>query len=259
MPASPESQHAQPQAISKAPLLSNEREAVIATLSRVDVRGDGVPDGETEKKMLEWTINEIRRTCGHLPVEKLKVLVQNITKVMLERSVQQQKIAAELTIQRNKLKQEIDAEHDKKYGATTKDRLFKYVQDRTDFRLTSKEKWDNIAKMDPKQRTELIQELETNDDQLAKFIEGWQNDRRWRTKVEKEKPEAYALLRATFDQLVKKYDIQIEADDLLSATGKKVREAKARYAEKQIEKMGLNTLSKKLSRIHLAPAMEKIQ
>lgn len=145
-PSAPEKRDSVPLQANNAPLLSNEKEEIIARLKNVDINGDGIADGPAEKKILEWTINEIRKTCGNLPVEKLRLLVERIGKVMMERSVQQNRIQQEVARESSALKQEVDVAQTKKSPskATLTDRILKSVQDHTDIRLKSKGLLDDI-------------------------------------------------------------------------------------------------------------------
>lgn len=145
-PSGPEKRDNAPLQANNAPLLSNEKEEIIARLKNVDINGDGIADGPAEKKMLDWTINEIRKTCGNLPAEKLRLLIERISKVMMERSVQQSRIQQEVARESSALKQEVDVAQEKKSPskATFTDRLFKIAQDHTDIRLRSKGLIDDI-------------------------------------------------------------------------------------------------------------------
>ncbi len=96
-----------------APLLSPKKEAILKELTFIDVRGDRQDESESDKKMVEWTINKIRKDCGRLPVEKLRLLIESIKRVMIEKTVFQTTIERELKKQREILQKEIEAEKKK--------------------------------------------------------------------------------------------------------------------------------------------------
>lgn len=93
-----------------APLLSPDKEAILKELTYVDIHGDRQEESVSDKKMVEWTLNEIRKTCGKLPANKLSLLIESIKRVMIEKTVYQSTIEKELKKQRDILKKEVDDE-----------------------------------------------------------------------------------------------------------------------------------------------------
>lgn len=93
-----------------APLLSPDKEAILNELTYIDIHGDRKVESESDKKMLAWTLNEIRKTCGKLPANKLSLLIESIKRVMIEKTVYQSTIENELKKQRDILKKEVDDE-----------------------------------------------------------------------------------------------------------------------------------------------------
>lgn len=117
-PGSKESLAPNSLAFSPSPELLKVREYIVQEFSNVDVGSDRY-ESEKDKKILEWTINEIWKTCGKLPPEKLKKLISSIKKVMSERNIYQDKIETELRIKRDELKKEVEEEL-KKESLSTK-------------------------------------------------------------------------------------------------------------------------------------------
>lgn len=104
-----------------APLLTPDKEVILKELTLVDIHGDRKAESEGDKKMLAWTLNEIRKTCGKLPTNKLTLLVESIKRVMIEKTVYQSTIENELKKQRDILKKEVDDEQKAKPNTPQKE------------------------------------------------------------------------------------------------------------------------------------------
>lgn len=103
----------------KNELLSPEKEAILAELLEVDIGSDGGKNEKDDVKIRNWTIREIRLTCHCLPPEKLRILVDAVKKVMMERNIYHGKIQREFAMKRDELAKEckIQAENAKKSDA----------------------------------------------------------------------------------------------------------------------------------------------
>ncbi len=63
-PKSPDSQRYTNTSVNNpSPLLSENKEVILSDLSRVDIGSDGGKNLASDTKILEWTLNEIRKTC----------------------------------------------------------------------------------------------------------------------------------------------------------------------------------------------------
>jgi len=119
--------------------------------------------------------HQIRKDCGKLPVDKLRLLIESIKRVMIEKTVYQTTIERELKKQREILQKEVEAEK-KKSKATTdtggiNDTIIKFLQDHTDIRLFTKNKLEKIGNMSPAEQANFILSIEKNDDTMAKFMQ----------------------------------------------------------------------------------------
>ncbi|MDD2745156.1 MAG: hypothetical protein PHU93_01335, partial [Candidatus Gracilibacteria bacterium] len=246
-----------------APLLSPDKEAILKELTYIDIHGDRKAESESDKKMLAWTLNEIRKTCSKLPANKLSLLVESIKRVMIEKTVYQSTIENELKKQRDILKKELDNEQKAKPTPPPKEGLgasvVSFFQRNTDIRLFTKNKLENIGNMSPKEQTEFIRTIEQDDDTMAKFMQGFQNDVRWRQNLRSENKKSHDMLSDVYATLAKKYKINISPRDTLGTVKDTIISAKKEYKEGAFNSEKAKILANSISQDFLSPLDMEIQ
>lgn len=98
-------------------------------------------------------------------------------------------------------------------------------------RLFTKSKLENIAEMSPKEQADFIRTIEQDDDTMAKFMQGFQNDTRWRSNLKSENKKSFDMLNDIYATLTKKYKINIDPKDTLETVRKTIATAKKEQKE----------------------------
>ncbi len=185
------------------------REFIATELSSVDIGSDR-RETEKDKKILEWTINEIWKTCGKLPQERLKTLIARIKVVLSERNIYQGRIEAELKLKRDELRKEVEEDAKKSsISATPLNSIIQSLLGASDMTKIPLERLSPLKKLNPQQQEELLQKLDSDTKSMSNFIQAWKNAT-WRDTLKKNHPDTFSTLGNIYDQASKKYNIQFE-------------------------------------------------
>jgi hypothetical protein len=242
--------------LTQAPSLAQlqVREFIATELSGVDIGGDG-RETEKDKRILEWTINEIWKTCGKLPQDSLKTLVASIKVVMLERNVYQGRIEAELRLKRDELRKEVEEEAKKNsVAARSLNGIMQSFLSVSDITKIPLERFAPLKKLNPQQQEEVMQKLGSDTKSMSKFIQAWKNVS-WRSMMEKNHPDTFAALGNIYDHASKKYGIQFE--DLANA--KLIQSKIESTREVEEDQAKLRTLTEALNSKYLSGLTAKIK
>lgn len=125
----------------------------------VDIRDNHTANSEKDEKMLNWTINEIRKTCGNLPSEKLKKLVDSIKIVIKQRDVYLSKIEQELKTKREQLRKELDHENIDVKTASAGDIFIQKIKEYPDMLKIPMDQYAKINEMKQNDRESFIKKL----------------------------------------------------------------------------------------------------
>lgn len=80
--------------------------------------------------------------------------------------------------------------------------------------------------MSAKEQADFIRTIEQDNDLMAKFMQGFQNDIRWKQNLKSENLKSYNMLADIYNTLSKKYKIIISEKDTLETAKKTITLAK---------------------------------